>query len=76
METHVIHNSQTNKKNVYLELGLELLDEADACPGVGRDVDAREAQLAGVLRGSQEEVVLFTHHTPHITHHGGKQINI
>lgn len=42
----------------HLELGLELLDEADAGAGVGRDVDARQAQLAGVLGGGEEELVL------------------
>lgn len=42
----------------YLELGLELLHEADAGAGVRGDVNARQAELAGVLRGGEEELIL------------------
>lgn len=42
----------------YLELRLELLDEADAGARVGGDVDSREAELTGVLRSGQEELIL------------------
>lgn len=42
----------------YLELGLELLDKADACAGVRRNVDARQAELARVFRSRQEELIL------------------
>lgn len=47
------------KATPHLELGLELFDEPDASTGVGRDVDPRQAQFAGVLGSGLEELVLF-----------------
>lgn len=43
----------------HLKFGLELLHQADARSRVGRDVDARDAEVAGIFRGRLEEVILF-----------------
>lgn len=72
-----IHIMKHGLSSTHLELGLELLHEADARSRVGRDVDARKAKLAGVLRSGKEEVVLRHNITPsHVSFEGDWSLEV